>query len=69
MNISLSKYSNSTSKIHITSRFLYLSTYLESLILAGLAHVIVNAPYNKKVMTRLENFKYKVAFDNIRAHP
>jgi hypothetical protein len=44
MNISLSKHSNSSSKIYIISIFLSLSTHLESLVLAGLAHVIVNAP-------------------------
>jgi hypothetical protein len=42
MNISLSKHSNSSSKIYTTSRILYISTHLESLVLAGLAHVIVN---------------------------
>jgi hypothetical protein len=40
----LYKHSNSASKIYITSRILYLSTHLESLVLPGLAHVIVNAP-------------------------
>jgi hypothetical protein len=46
MNISLFKHSNSSSKIYTTSRILYISTHLESLVLAGLAHVIVNVPIN-----------------------
>jgi hypothetical protein len=45
MNISLSKHSNSSSQIYLTSIILYLSIHLESLVLAGLAHVIVNAPF------------------------
>jgi hypothetical protein len=42
MHISLFKHSNSSFKIY---RFLYLSTHLESSVLAGLAHDIVNVPY------------------------
>jgi hypothetical protein len=47
MNISLSKHSNFSVKIHVTSRFLYLSPQLESLVLAELVHVIINASQSK----------------------
>jgi hypothetical protein len=50
MTISLSKHSNSSSKIYITSRFLYLSIYLEPLVLAGLAHIIVNASIKDPIL-------------------
>jgi hypothetical protein len=46
MNISLSKQSNSSSKIYTTSRILYISIHLESLVLAGLVHIIVNIPHS-----------------------
>jgi hypothetical protein len=52
MNIYSSKHSNSSSKIYIASKILYLSTYLESLVLVGLAHVIVNVPHPKKYLSR-----------------
>jgi hypothetical protein len=60
MNISLSKQSNSSSKIYLTSIILYLSTHLESLVLAGLAHVIVNAPCsnNEKLEMTLEKLQH-----------
>jgi hypothetical protein len=44
MNISLSKHSNSSSKIYVTLRFFLPKTYLESLFWTGLAPYTVNTP-------------------------